>query len=341
MKADLLRVLRCPDCESELHHRDEQPSTGDAECLECSKCQARYPVVMGIPELFVVGSEWSRSTSRLYSDIWKTYTPKQDAARSRHRGYDAPATNHVELLTLASGHPIVSDGVGIDAGCGNGGAAAGMAAGHSQSHVIGIDLSEGPLTKAQIASESPNLDFVRGDLLDLPFARSSFDFVYSFGVLHHTPDPRMAFEGLVERLKPGGRITVFVYKDFSDLPAKRRLLQAVNQFRHVTTRLPPKILRFLSRVIAPLVFLTLTVPARGMRRVGFGWWARHIPYGTFPGLSAIASSLEDRFGAPYEFRFSRATLQEWADSSRLADVRVVDCLPWGFSGLVLTGIRQP
>ena len=110
--------------------------------------------------------------------------------------------------------------------------------------------------------------------------------------------------------------------------------------RRVSTRLPVRVLRALAWCGAPFVFLLLTLPARILRAIGLPRLAQHIPYGTFPGIQGIAASLEDRFGAPYEHRFRISDLQEWAQAARLQDVRVVDCLPWGFSGLVLSG-RAP
>ena len=173
--------------------------------------------------------------------------------------------------------------------------------------------------------------------MELPLAKQAFDFVYSFGVLHHTRDPQMAFRSLLERLRPGGRITIFVYKDFTDLPIKKILLAPVKLLRRLSTKLPAALLRLLSWCGAPIVFVTLTWPARFLRLLHLDRLARHIPYGTFPDLRGIAASLEDRFGAPYEHRFSLSDLQAWSDAAELEDTRIVDCLPWGFSGLVLSG----
>jgi SAM-dependent methyltransferase len=178
---------------------------------------------------------------------------------------------------------------------------------------------------------------VQGNLMEPPLARHAFDFVYSFGVLHHTRDPHAAFVSLLERLRPGGLITLFLYKDFSDLPLKKMLLAPVRLVRRVSTRLPARWLRRLALCAAPVVFITLTWPARLLRALRLERLARHIPYGTFPSIRGIAASLEDRFGVPYEHRFSLADLHVWAQGARLENVRVVDCLPWGFSGLVLSG----
>jgi len=107
--------------------------------------------------------------------------------------------------------------------------------------------------------------------------------------------------------------------------------------RRLSTGLPAPWLRGMALVAAPVVFVTLTCPARALRALRLGRLARHIPYGTFPGIRGIAASLEDRFGAPYEHRFRVTDLEEWAHAAGLEQARVVDCLPWGFSGLVLSG----
>jgi SAM-dependent methyltransferase len=341
VKSLLIEYLACARCQG--------PLTADADSadeivegnLKCSRCGTAYPVVDGVPQLIDDPELAASSTSRLYSDIWEAYD-SDHGGQSRHptRGYEAPARSHLDLLRLASGWEIVAPGIGIDAGCGSGRGVVDLAARHPDLHIVGVDLSEGPLQSAGRAAALPNAHLIRGNLMAPPLAPERFDFAYSFGVLHHTPDPRRAFRLLVERLRPGGQITVFLYKDFSDIPAKRFLLHQVNRLRRLTLRVPPGTLRAVSRLAAPFVFLFLTLPARMLRRVGLDRYARHIPYGTFPDARRISSSLEDRFGAPYEFRFSADELEQWAKEERLEESRVVDCLSWGFSGLVLAGRRS-
>jgi SAM-dependent methyltransferase len=56
------------------------------------------------------------------------------------------------------------------------------------------------------------LAVVQGDIYALPFAPASFDFVYSLGVLQHTPDVARAFAALPPMVRPGGRICVDFYE---------------------------------------------------------------------------------------------------------------------------------
>jgi ubiquinone/menaquinone biosynthesis C-methylase UbiE len=54
-------------------------------------------------------------------------------------------------------------------------------------------------------------DFLVTDGEKLPFADSSFDVVYSNGVLHHTPDTAAAVREIHRVLKPGGVAKVMLY----------------------------------------------------------------------------------------------------------------------------------
>jgi 2-polyprenyl-3-methyl-5-hydroxy-6-metoxy-1,4-benzoquinol methylase len=57
-----------------------------------------------------------------------------------------------------------------------------------------------------------NLNVVQGDIYNLPFQKESFDFVFCFGVLQHTPNVKKAFVSLIPQLKKDGRLAVAVYR---------------------------------------------------------------------------------------------------------------------------------
>lgn len=72
--------------------------------------------------------------------------------------------------------------------------------------VMGIDLSENSVRLAQQGFELFGYegDFLIGDGENLGFKDNSFDFVYSLGVLHHTPNTQKAVDEIHRVLKPGG-----------------------------------------------------------------------------------------------------------------------------------------
>ena len=81
---------------------------------------------------------------------------------------------------------------------------------------VGVDLTDRGLahTRERLALQGVSEEryaLCRVSALELPFAAESFDIVYSFGVLHVTPDMEQAFSEVRRVLKPGGLFLGMVY----------------------------------------------------------------------------------------------------------------------------------
>lgn len=94
--------------------------------------------------------------------------------------------------------------------------------------VTGIDLTEEGIALAQKRFEMYKLpaELKIDDAENLSFADNSFDVVYSFGVLHHTPDTQKAIEEVLRVLKPGGLAVIMLYHRRSFNYLVHRLLNA-------------------------------------------------------------------------------------------------------------------
>jgi demethylmenaquinone methyltransferase / 2-methoxy-6-polyprenyl-1,4-benzoquinol methylase len=92
----------------------------------------------------------------------------------------------------------------LDAACGTGDLAlAGVRAG---GRVIGLDFSERMLERAR--RKAPQLEWVRGDVLALPFDEGSFDAAtIGFGI-RNVADLEAGLRELARVLRPGGRLAV-------------------------------------------------------------------------------------------------------------------------------------
>jgi ubiquinone/menaquinone biosynthesis C-methylase UbiE len=83
-------------------------------------------------------------------------------------------------------------------------------------HATGIDLTDAAIEftseRLKLKGISPErYTLRRADCEALPFADNSFDLVYSWGVLHHSPDTYRAFRETFRVLKPGGIIKAMIY----------------------------------------------------------------------------------------------------------------------------------
>lgn len=126
--------------------------------------------------------------------------------------------------TRLQGDDFMGDVIGFDQwkekkvleiGCGLGTDLLQFARGGAE--VYGIDLTERgvSLTRRRLALYGLRGVVLVADGESMPFASDSFDLVYSWGVIHHTPDPGVAAREAVRVCKPNGRVLVMLYHRWS------------------------------------------------------------------------------------------------------------------------------
>ncbi len=103
----------------------------------------------------------------------------------------------------------------LDAGCGNGSMTAALSG--LGLDIIGLDLNQGlsraERHKADIEPRAAgHVSYAQGNLFEPPVRDGAVDFLYSSGVIHHTPDSRATLSKLVPLVAPGGRLYVWVYR---------------------------------------------------------------------------------------------------------------------------------
>ena len=76
----------------------------------------------------------------------------------------------------------------------------------------GVELSDGGCRTSYARTRAlSRAHVVQADLCQLPFAEGTFDFAYSYGVLHHSPNTQTAIEEVHRVLKPGGTARIMIY----------------------------------------------------------------------------------------------------------------------------------
>lgn len=303
MRQSLLPLLRCPDCGHVL--------AASADALQCRHCARVFPIRDGVPR-FAADTD---DTAVYFGYMWGEQAP-------RVLPPDRPSPYHLQAMQDALEAPPLS-GLILDAGCGEGIDLA-MVALDPACEVIGVELSSGGVTTSLARTRGlDRVQVIQGDLLRIPLASDIFDGAYSYGVVHHTPDPPRAVREIGRTLKPGAPVLLYVYEDFSDRSWLWRLALAMaNSARLLTTRLPPSVLMRLCKVLSPIVYVCCTLPSRHFR------WAARFPYRHGTHAWSMSGDLYDRLSAPIETRYSRDGAAALASSAGLDVVRVARQRGW-------------
>jgi SAM-dependent methyltransferase len=305
------------------------PTTGsllqrDGEALASG--DERFPIRGGIPR-FLEGSTYVDS----FGEQWNRYRRVQLDSNTAK-----PLTSERFLAGTGWSRAELEGRSVLEAGCGAGRfTEVLLAAGAS---VWSVDASSA-VDVALANNSSDRLTIAQADLFRLPFAEASFERVFCYGVLQHTPDPRAGFLKLVRYAAPGGLIAMDVYRK---LPYIDRW-SAKLLWRPLTTRLPRNLLR---RVIEWYMPRWLPIDTRLARVPKIGrFLVAVVPCWNYTGLldldqdEFVAWAVLDTFDAlspTYDNPQTVESVQEWCATAGLVDVDV----RYGGNG-VLINARVP
>lgn len=240
-------------------------------------------------------------------------------------------------LDSHSGHPISADRfwkatgwkpemltgcLVLDAGCGAGRFA--EVALNAGARVVALDYSSAVDACYANLKGHPELHVVQGDIYSLPFATGSFPYVYSLGVLQHTPDVARAFAALPPMLAHEGQLCVdFYWKRIRTMLHGKYVLRPLTKyapkqqlFRAIKTAMP---------ALLPMSQALGRVPTLGR------YLKRLIPISDYTGIYPLSAeqlhewALLDTFDmlAPaYDNPQTAGTVREWLKDAGLVDVDV-------------------
>ncbi|MBA2238081.1 MAG: class I SAM-dependent methyltransferase [Lysobacter sp.] len=150
---------------------------------------------------------------------WKESIPYQEGTREFYEEIDRRFFENVkpympwasvpfdELVPFArlADKKVLEIGVGM-------GSHAGLLSAHAGSYT-GIDLTEYAVgvTSERLKVYGRSADIRRMDAEALEFADDTFDFIWSWGVIHHSSNTQKILEEMRRVLKPGGEAVIMVY----------------------------------------------------------------------------------------------------------------------------------
>ena len=296
-------IFQCPKCHGDLMQNNQN--------LIC-ECGARFPIICDVPTFIEFNSSEVEKTSLHYGDGWMKSDPAEQIKPWHYN-------EMVKLFDFPKG----LTGIGFEGGCGHGKDTIQLALANPDSTIIAVDLSEGAyVTAARLRHHGiKNVRVIRCDLAKVPLKDKVIDWTYSFGVLHHMPDPEKGIGEISRISKPGSSILTYLYTDLREKPILWLLHAPIFIIRRFTLCLSIANLWRFCKMIAPFIFIALTLPARLLKYIGLGSIAESIPYHHIKQYNNLYGELYDRFGARFEYRYNPNRIRRLYES---AGVKVVD-----------------
>lgn len=253
-----------------------------------------------------------KKTQETYGFLWQ-----------RNQGMAPPQSWHFDAVEKIIDEPIVRGRRGIDIGSGAGFDTYIMAKDNPKVEIVSIDLSNGVYATKKITSDLKNVRIVKGSVLDLPLKSNIFDFAYSFGVLHHTIEPKRGLSEIHRVLKKDCPVFLYLYEDHSENAIKYVTLKVVSLLRMATLKIPPRILYFLCWLLSPIVFLLFSFPSMILRQFRITRdSSNRFPFNFAKTPFSLRGDLFDRFSAPVELRFNKQSLYKLFNDCAFVDMEI-------------------
>ncbi len=321
--------------------------------LRCIGCKREYPIIEGVPRI-------------LEPALLATLKDRHPSFFSRHPEFDprpqqpAPSDPHPLLDTLesftrqrldlkppgpefaAQWHEHFRKVLGpsdaladlrgrlvVDLGCGFGRHL--YSAAEAGAEVIGVDLSGGVDRAWQNTLHFPKVHVVQADLFALPVSDGTFDIAWSFGVLHHLPDPLTGFRVLVSLARPGGGLVAIWVYGYEGMAFTYRLSH-LRSLRRLLADQGPRARVAASKLVAAALSLAYWLPLRLLGALGGVHRLRRLPLSeqAVQGWSARVAAVHDRLSTPITHYHDRPELLDWFSEAALVDVEVTDTIRRGW-----------
>jgi SAM-dependent methyltransferase len=315
MNEDLLDILRCPTSGQKLYleepeHRDARIYSG---WLVSEDGRHRYPIKDFIPR-FVPESNYADNFGMQWNKFQKTQLDSYSGHPiSANRFWKATGWEPVDL----AGKWV------LDVGCGAGRfAEIALLAG---AQVVALDYSGAVDACYANLNQHNKVHVVQGDIYALPFPKEFFPYVYSLGVLQHTPDVAKAFAALPLMVAVGGGrlCTDFYWKRLQTVIHPKYLL------RPLTKHLPQQqLFRFLEQAVPTLLKISQfigRIPLMGR------YLKRLVPVADYTGIYSLDElqlrewALLDTFDMlcpQHDSPQTASTIKKWMASAGLEQIEI-------------------
>jgi SAM-dependent methyltransferase len=304
MRERLLDFIHCRKCQVDFELTVEARD-GDGEILTgsltCPRCKNVTPILKGIPRF--IGSVRSDADLRkVYADSfghqWTTYNWLRDE-------------DDFEFYQITDLTPKDLEGkVVFDGGCGGGRFARIVAP--KCKELFALDYSIAVDKAFELCRGFGNCHFIQCDINEHPFKPGKFDFVYSHGVIHHTPNTKNSFDNLPALVKPGGLFYLAVFRK-AILP----LRISDTAWRTALNKLPIPVMDKVCGGLSYLAYVPYPI-----------FWKRFFWFSMQKTHEIRKCCLYDWYAPQYHHEHTVEEVQDWFDKAGFPDAKYINAWPY-------------
>ena len=277
-----IKIL-CIRCGAVLFEDKTNMDFKDFDVAECLSCNAVYPIIHKIPRLLsgamldnclLYYQKDISSQAELYSIFITKFKSNQIDKEAKVKidtqnqfGFEwnkwptlpAFAENHwIEVMDKED--VFFKDKMGWDPAVGMGRDLYNAAKAVGQDgFMIGSDLSFAVDHALERCHEFQNVLIIQGDLYDNFVADESLDFAYMIGLIQHLTKPKEGIKHVLSKVKMEGYFVGTIYTAPEDSVMKL-LVWFLNTMRVITTRLPLRIVYYMSKLFALPAYIFFKLP---------------------------------------------------------------------------------
>ncbi len=217
---------------------------------------------------------------------------------------------------------------GFDMGCGSGRWSKLIAPKIKKLNCIDPSLEALNVAKKNLKNYQ-NIQFYNKGVNEKILKSNSQDFGYCLGVLHHITETQKGIESCFNLLKDNSPFLIYLYYRFDNKPLWFKTVWKLSDYsRNFISKLPFKIKKFITFIIALVIYLPLSKISKIFELCGFD--IKNFPLSDYRDKSfyfMITDSL-DRFGTKLEKRFTKKEIEQMLLKAGFMDIKFSENTPY-------------
>jgi SAM-dependent methyltransferase len=334
MRKEHLKFLICPSCKSDLQFGkflEEKGGEVKSGSLACPRCRLEFEITNHVPR-FVPKENYASG----FGLEWTKHARTQYDSHSGSKISETRFFKETKWPRKLEGETV------LEVGSGSGRFTEQAAS--TGAMVVSLDYSYAVDANYGSNGSKPNVLIIQASVYELPLRENSFDKVFCFGVIQHTPDPERTFKILPRYLKPGGQLAADIYKLASSFRGTlSRLVPSKYWVRPFTKGVPPE--KLYARCKAYIEFMWPF--ARVTNRIPkFGRWLNwRLVIADYRGMFDLSEEMLkewaildtfDMLSPAYDFPQTIETFRGWFEQAGLKDIEV----HYGYNGIEGRGVKR-